>query len=189
MNIAVFGTGVVGRALAEKLIQRGHAVMVGTRDAQETLARNETGVYGEPPFSAWLGKNPQARLANFADAAHSAEVVINATNGSGSLAALEQAGAANLDGKILMDISNPLDFSHGLPPSLFVCNTNSLAETLQRAFPGARVVKTLNTMNSALMVNPRMLADGDHAVLSAAMTRPPGRRSALTLKTGLAGRM
>ena len=88
--------------------------------------------------------------------------MINATSGSGSLQALELAGESNLNGKILIDISNPLDFSKGFPPSLTVCNTDSLGEQIQRAFPNARVVKTLNTTTAAVMVDPAKVAGGDH---------------------------
>lgn len=89
---------------------------------------------------------------------------MNATTGTGSLAALASAGEDNLAGKILVDIANPLDFSKGMPPSLTVCNTDSLGEQIQRAFPRTKVVKTLNTMNAYLMVEPRQLAGGAHTV-------------------------
>ena len=65
---------------------------------------------------------------------------------------------------MLLDIANPLDYSQGFPPSLFVGNTDSLAEQIQAAFPEAKVVKSLNTMNALLMADPRQLADGDHSV-------------------------
>ena len=74
------------------------------------------------------------------------------------------AGAENLAGKVLMDIANPLDFSHGFPPSLNPVNTDSLGEQIQRAFPEARVVKTLNTMTASVMVDPASVAGGDHSV-------------------------
>jgi 8-hydroxy-5-deazaflavin:NADPH oxidoreductase len=74
------------------------------------------------------------------------------------------AGADNLDGKILVDVSNPLDFSAGMPPSLFVSNTDSLGERIQAQLPGVRVVKALNTVNASVMVDPGQLADGDHHV-------------------------
>jgi predicted dinucleotide-binding enzyme len=162
MNIGVLGTGVVGQAFAAKLTDLGHDVMIGTRDAASTLARIEPGMYGNPPFSVWHQQNPRVKLGTFAQAAAHGEVVINATAGTASLEALKEAGEASLDGKILMDIANPLDFSKGMPPSLTVCNTDSLAEQIQRTFPAVKVVKTLNTMNAQLMVNPRLLADGDH---------------------------
>jgi hypothetical protein len=157
MNIAVLGTGMVGQALAARLLELGHDVVVGTRDPEATRGRTEPDGMGNPPFSAWLEAHPAARLATFADAAAGAELVVNATSGSGAIPALEQAGADNLAGKVVLDISNPLDFSQGFPPTLFVKDTDSLGEQVQRAFPQARVVKTLNTLNASLMVNPKEL--------------------------------
>jgi predicted dinucleotide-binding enzyme len=90
--------------------------------------------------------------------------LFNATNGGGSLEALALAGEMNLNGKVLIDVANPLDFSRGMPPTLFVCNTDSLGEQIQRAFPEVKVVKSLNTVTASLMVNPRQLADGDHHI-------------------------
>ena len=157
MKIAVLGTGMVGQALAGRLSGLGHDVTIGTRDPQATLARTEPDGMGNPPFSAWAADHSDVSLATFADAAASAELVVNATNGYGALPALEAAGADNLAGKVVLDISNPLDFSQGFPPTLFVKDTDSLAEQLQRAFPQARVVKTLNTLNANLMVDPAAL--------------------------------
>lgn len=159
MTIAVLGTGMVGQALAARLLELGHDVVVGTRDPEATRSRTEPDGMGNPPFSAWLEAHPAARLAGFAEAAADAELVVNATSGSGALPALEQAGAENLAGKVVLDISNPLDFSQGFPPSLFVKDTDSLGEQLQRAFPQARVVKSLNTLNAGLMVDPKSLGE------------------------------
>ena len=164
MKIGVMGTGVVGQTLAGKLAEIGQDVMVGTRDVAATMARSEADMYGRPPFNEWLKGNPGVEVGTFEEAARHAEVLVNATNGEGSLAALEQAGASNLSGKVLMDISNPLDFSHGMPPSLTVCNTDSLAEQIQRAFPEAKVVKTLNTITAGLMVDPGLVAGGEHTI-------------------------
>ena len=157
MKIAVLGTGMVGQALAGRLSGLGHDVTIGTRDPQATLARTEPDGMGNPPFPAWAADHSDVSLATFADAAASAELVVNATNGYGALPALEAAGADNLAGKVVVDISNPLDFSQGFPPTLFVKDTDSLGEQLQRAFPQARVVKTLNTLNANLMVDPAAL--------------------------------
>ncbi len=113
----------------------------------------------------WLGKvGANAMVGSLAQAAAYGEILFNATNGGGSLEALALAGEANLNGKILIDISNPLDFSRGMPPTLFVSNTDSLGEQIQRAYPQVKVVKTLNTVTASLMVNPRQLANGDHHV-------------------------
>lgn len=157
MKIAVLGTGMVGRALAARLSGLGHDVTVGTRDPQATLARTEPDGMGNPPFATWTAEHPDVVVATLRDAAAGADLVVNATNGSGALPALEQAGAEHLAGKVVVDISNPLDFSQGFPPTLFVKDTDSLGEQVQRAFPQARVVKTLNTMNANLMVDPAAL--------------------------------
>ncbi len=164
MKIAVLGTGSVGRILAARLAELGHDVVVGTREVAATLARTAAAGRDEPPFAAWLDANPTVALADYAGAAASAELVVNATNGAGTLAALGQAGAENLAGKVLVDVSNPLDFSAGMPPTLFVKDTDSLGEQIQRAFPDARVVKTLNTLTGALQADPAVLAGGDHTV-------------------------
>jgi predicted dinucleotide-binding enzyme len=164
MKIGIMGTGIVGQTIGAKLAELGHEVMIGTRDVAQTLARTEPGIYGNPPFSVWQEQNPKVTLGTFAEAAAHGELIINATAGGASLAALDAAGAANLNGKILMDIANALDASHGMPPSLSVSNTDSLGEQIQRAFPHVKVVKTLNTINAFVMVNPRQLADGDHHV-------------------------
>jgi predicted dinucleotide-binding enzyme len=164
MRIGIIGTGVVGKTLAAKLADIGHDVMIGTRNVRQTLARPDKDVGGNPPFAEWQKQHARVKLGTFAEAAHHGEVVINATSGIGALDALKLAGTANLKGKILMDISNPLDFSKGFPPSLTVCNTDSLGEQIQRTFPDAKVVKTLNTTNALLMVNPRQLADGNHSI-------------------------
>ncbi|PWU44696.1 NADP oxidoreductase [Micromonospora globispora] len=164
MKIAVLGTGMVGQALAGRLAELGHEVTVGTRDVDATLARTTPDGMGNPPYVAWAADHPQVRLAPFADAAAGAELLVNATSGGVSIAALQAAGTENLTGKILIDIANPLDFSNGFPPTLFVKDTDSLGEQIQAAFPQLRVVKALNTLTAALMVNPKALADGDHSI-------------------------
>jgi 8-hydroxy-5-deazaflavin:NADPH oxidoreductase len=163
MKIAVFGTGIVGQVIASRLAGLRHDVTIGTRDVTTTLARAAKDGYGNPPFSEWYKQNPSVKLTTFAEAAASAEIVFNCTMGLGSLDALIQAGDVNLNGKILIDITNPLDFSKGMPPILSPGNTDSLGELIQRTFPGVKVVKTLNTMNCYLMVNPVALP-GDHTV-------------------------
>jgi len=164
MRIAVLGTGPVGQAVAAGLAGLGHQVTVGTRDVEATMARTEPDMFGNPPFRQWRQQHPGIGAGTLADAAAGAELVVNATNGTGSVAALEAAGEENLAGKVLIDIANLLDFSRGMPPSLLVSDTDSLAEQIQRRFPAARVVKTLNTVNAYLMVDPGQLAGGDHTV-------------------------
>jgi len=134
---------MVGSAIAGKLVSRGHEVKMGSRSASNEKA------------TAWVSSAGKgASQGTFADAAAFGEIVFNCTAGAGSLDALQAAGAQNLRGKILVDVANPLDFSHGMPPSLFVGNTDSLAERIQAAFPEAKVVKALNTVNASVMVDP-----------------------------------
>jgi len=152
MKIGVFGTGTVGNTIATKLAKLGHEVKMGSRTA------------GNAKAAEWVEANgAKASQGTFAEAAAFGELLFNCTSGVGALAALELAGKKNLGSKILVDVSNPLDFSKGMPPSLTVCNTDSLAEQIQRAFPEAKVVKALNTMNANLMVDPS-LVKGDHDV-------------------------
>src|SRR5262245_9378853 len=138
MKIGVLGTGMVGNAIASKLVALGHDVMMGSRSADNVNA------------TTWAkSAGAQATAGTFADAAAFGELVFNCTQGANSLVALKAAGAANLDGKIVVDVANVL--SQEKPAS------ESLGEQIQSAFPRAKVVKTLNTMNCALMVNPGSL--------------------------------
>lgn len=164
MDVGVLGTGMVGRAIAGRLSGLGHQVVIGTRDVNALMARTEPDAMGNEPFAGWSEKNPEVKPATFADAAGHGEVVVNATNGAASIDALRAAGEENLNGKVLIDISNPLDFSQGMPPSLFVSNTDSLGEQIQRVFPGAKVVKALNTVNASVMADPSLVAGGDHSI-------------------------
>jgi hypothetical protein len=167
MRIAVLGTGTVGRTLAGKLAELGHDVRIGTRDPDATLARDEPdAMRRQESFREWLERHPQAQLVRMAEAADGAELVANATNGTGSVAALEAAGAQHLAGTVVMDVANPLKFSDGTL-SLFISNTDSLGERLQLRFPQARVVKTLNTVNASVMVAPTRVAGGDHTMFVA----------------------
>jgi 8-hydroxy-5-deazaflavin:NADPH oxidoreductase len=143
MKIAVIGSGSVGRTLAPAFQRLGHDVVVGTRDPEATARREE-----------WVGID--VPLVVFDEAADGAELVVNATGGMVSLEALSRV---DLAGKVLLDVSNPLDFSAGFPPTLSVKDTDSLAEQIQRAHPEARVVKALNTVNAAVMVNPGALPE------------------------------
>jgi hypothetical protein len=152
MKIAIFGTGMVGTTIGTKLISLGHEVKMGSRTVDNAKA------------TAWVEANGKtASQGTFADAAAFGELAFNCTAGVGSVAAIEAAGPKNLAGKILVDVSNPLDFSKGMPPTLSVCNSDSTAEQLQRACPDAKVVKALNTMNCTLMVDPSLIK-GEHDV-------------------------
>lgn len=142
MRIAVIGTGIVGRTLAPAFARLGHDTVVGSRDPSGTRDRDD-----------WDLDLP---LATVADAVTAADLVVNATNGAGSVSTF---AGVDLSGKALLDVANPLDFSQGFPPTLLVQDTDSLAEQLQRAHPSARVVKSLNTVNCAVMVDPDRLGE------------------------------
>lgn len=159
MKIGILGTGVVGQTIAEKLLQLGHGVMIGTRDKQATLAKVGKDNFGRPPFSEWLKNNSKVQFGTYTEAVSFGEILVNATSGTGSVEALKLADEKNLNGKVLLDISNPLDFSKGMPPTLTICNTDSLGELIQRTFPKLKVVKSLNTLNAYLMVNPGLLPE------------------------------
>lgn len=152
MKIAVFGTGMVGDTIGSRLIELGHQVMMGSR-----TANNEKAL-------AFVEKHKnRASAGTFAAAAAFGEIIFNCTKGEASMDALRAAGNA-LDGKIIVDVANPLDFSKGMPPCLIpaLANTNSLGEEIQKTFPQTQVVKTLNTMWCGLMVNPNLIGGGDH---------------------------
>jgi predicted dinucleotide-binding enzyme len=150
-RIGVLGTGVVGQTVASKLVEVGHQVMMGSREA------------GNEQAVGWADQSGEgASAGSFADAAEFGEIVVNATAGTGSLEALDAAGEANLAGKVLIDVSNPLTFETGRL-TLTVCNTDSVGEQIQRAFPEARVVKTLNTMANEVMIHPEQIP-GRHCV-------------------------
>lgn len=152
MRIGVLGTGMVGQAIGTKLVDLGHEVAMGSREA------------GHENAVAWVkGAGEKATEGSFADAAGHGELVINCTSGVASLAALGAAGEENLSGKTLVDVANPLDASQGFPPTLAFCNDDSLGERIQAAFPASNVVKTLNTMNCQVMVEPTRVP-GEHAV-------------------------
>jgi 8-hydroxy-5-deazaflavin:NADPH oxidoreductase len=164
MKIAILGTGNVGQTFAAKFTALGHEVMLGTRNVADTLERKATDNYGSLPFGEWHNSNQKVQLGTFAEAVAFGKIVLNALQGGATLSAIKSANISDFDGKIVIDIANPLDFSQGFPPSLLegLNNTNSLGEEVQKLLPNAKVVKTLNTMFSGLMVNPKMLNDGNH---------------------------
>ncbi|MGD1846883.1 MAG: NADPH-dependent F420 reductase [Salibacteraceae bacterium] len=163
MKVTILGTGIVGRTIAAKMKHLGHEVTIGTRNVENTLNKAEKDGYGNPPFSEWHQSNQGIKLQTFKDAARNTDLIVNCTGGQSSVAVLESIGEETLNGKTLIDVANPLDFSNGMPPSLSPVNTDSLGEQIQRRFPQLKVVKSLNTMNTFLMVNPGMVK-GDHNV-------------------------
>ncbi len=140
MKIGILGTGMVGETIATKLVELGHEVMMGSRTAD-----NEKAV-------AWAEK-AGASHGTFEDAAEFGNIIFLCVKGEAALDVMKMAGG--VDGKTIVDVTNPLDFSKGMPPSLLVCNTDSLGERLQSAFPQANIVKTLNIVNCELMVSPQ----------------------------------
>ncbi len=154
MQIAVLGSGVTGQTIASKLLELGHEVMMGSRDEANT------------PAVAWAKEEGQHALyGTFMNAAAFGEIIFNCTLGASSLEALQLAGAENLKGKILIDTSNPLDRSTDMW-TLTICNNDSLGEQIQRAFPETKVVKTLNTVNANVMVDPAKLLERTHVFVS-----------------------
>jgi predicted dinucleotide-binding enzyme len=153
MKLGVLGTGSVGQTIGSKLAALGHDVKMGARAATNEKAE------------AWTKATGRATShGTFADAAAFGELIFNCTSGKAALEVLRAAGAANLRGKILVDVSNPLDFSKGAPPTLFTPSGDSLGEQIQREFPEVKVVKTLNTVTAAVMVDPVRLGGGEHDV-------------------------
>jgi 8-hydroxy-5-deazaflavin:NADPH oxidoreductase len=152
MKIAVLGMGTVGETIGTKLVEKGHQVMIGSRSDNN------------PKAIKWAEGNTNASYGTFSQAAiFSDDIIFNCIVGEATLAALETAGILNFKNKILIDLANPLDFSNGMPPTMFVCNDDSLGEQIQRKLPDTFVVKTLNTMNCTIMLNPSVVP-GNHSV-------------------------
>jgi predicted dinucleotide-binding enzyme len=156
MRIGIMGTGMVGQTIGSRLIELGHEVRLGSRSATNAKAGD------------WVQKNaPRASQGTFADAAQFGEMIFNCTQGGASLDALTAAGAVNLSGKVLVDVANPLNLEKdGTGATLLFCDSDSLGERIQAAFPRTNVVKTLNTMWCGLMVNPRLIGEGHTVFIS-----------------------
>lgn len=164
MQVAVLGSGAVGRTLAGKISSLGHQVAVGTRDVEALMARSETVMGSDETFGQWHAAHAGVSVRTFRDAAALGELVFVATSGMATLDALQSAGAESLEGKILVDVTNPLDFSKGFPPVLSISNDDSLGEQIQRTFPAAKVVKSLNTVGAPLMIAPDSVGAGEHHI-------------------------
>lgn len=153
MKIGILGTGSVGKTLGSRLVQLGHEVKMGSRTPDNEKA------------AEWVSQSGHAASqGTFGDAAAFGELLFNCTKGMAVLEILNSAGAENLRGKVLVDVSNPLDSNQGFPPPLTVCNNNSLGEEIQRHFPETLVVKALNTMNCKIMADPMLVNNGQHHV-------------------------
>jgi len=153
MNIGVLGTGVVGETLATALTRKGHNVRLGSRTAD-----NEKG-------AAWVkNANEHATQGDFNDAAAFGDIVFFCLNGEHALNAIELIDEDSVQGKIFIDLTNPLDFSKGMPPQILdgYGNHTSLGEKVQAALPKAFVVKALNTVTANLMVDAKLVGKGDH---------------------------
>ena len=152
MDIGILGTGTVGQTIGSRLVELGHNVRMGSRTADNANAR------------AWAqaGKD-RASHGTFDSAAAFGEILFNCTSGKGTLSAIDSIKTVNVNDKVLVDVANPLDFSHGFPPVLTVCNYDSLGEQIQHERPLLRVVKALNTMNVEVMVHPQRIR-GHHDV-------------------------
>jgi predicted dinucleotide-binding enzyme len=143
MNVGILGTGDVGRALGKGFIALGHDVKIGARDA------------GNEKALAWTREmGPKASAGSFRDAAAFGEVIVLATLGIANESAIRMAGLENFSGKVLIDTTNPLDFSAGMPPKLAVSGNDSAGERVQRLLPDAHVVKAFNTVGNPFMFKP-----------------------------------
>lgn len=165
MKIGILGTGMVGEALGSKFVQLGHQVKMGSRTANNESA------------AKWVqAAGTKASQGTFSDAAAFGDMAFICLKGAVFLDVAKTLSPGSMDGKVLVDVSNPLDFSRGMPPSLSICNTNSLGEEVQKALPTAKVVKTLNIVNCEVMAdpakggNPTMLVCGNDTEAKAKVT-------------------
>lgn len=164
MKIGIIGSGVVAQTLGSKLIGLGHDLILGTRDPNKLDEKKMFGATLREWKSQTEGRTKTARIATFKEAAAHGELLINATSGLVSLEALKLAAADEVGAKVLLDVANELDASKGRPPAVLASQERCLGERIQAAFPNLKVVKSLNTINAQVMVDPQAVGGGDHTV-------------------------
>jgi predicted dinucleotide-binding enzyme len=161
MKIGIIGTGVVAQTLGSKLIGQGHDVALGTRDPNKLDDKKMFGA----TLREWKSQTEnRGKVVTFKEAAAHGELLVNATSGQVSVDALKLAAADQVGAKVLLDVANELDASKGMPPAVLASQERCLAERIQAAFPNLKVVKSLNTINALVMVDPKMVGGGDHTV-------------------------
>ncbi|MCC6287978.1 MAG: NAD(P)-binding domain-containing protein [Chitinophagaceae bacterium] len=166
MKIGIFGTGMVGRILAEKFIYEGNEVMLGTRNVAATLSKDEKDILGNPPYKEWQQTHQAIQLGSFKETAKFGDIIFIATFGNTALNAIVLAGKDNFNDKIVVDVTNPLDVSQGVPPVFTGALGNSLGEQIQKELSNAKVVKAFNTLSMHIIVNPKR-EEGDPVILIA----------------------
>lgn len=155
MKIGILGTGIVGKTLASKLFELKHEIMIGTRNVSDTLAKTDKDMMGGPSFKDWHASNSQIKIGTFTETSKFGEIIILATHGLATIKAIDDAGTEYFNNKIVIDTTNPLDFSQGMPPKFAAVLGNSLGEQIQKHIPRSKVVKAFNTVNAFVMINPK----------------------------------
>lgn len=155
MKIGIFGTGTVGRMMAERFLADGDEVMIGTRNVEQTLHKNHPDAPESLSYKEWQDTNQKVKLGTFKDAAAFAEIIVLATFGNATANAIELAGKENFASRLVIDMTNPLDFSKGVPPAFTGTPGNSLGEQIQKQIPDAKVVKAFNSVSVHIVTNPQ----------------------------------
>jgi hypothetical protein len=162
MKIGLIGSAGVAQTLGRKFVALGHDVVLGTREPSKLDDKKPMA----GSLREWLeAVKHKAKVATFQEAAAHGEILVNATHGQSSVAALKLAGADQVGAKILIDAANELDFSKGMPPAILAAQDRCLAENIQKAFPNLKVVKAFNMVAASLMIDPKSLGGGDHSFL------------------------
>jgi 8-hydroxy-5-deazaflavin:NADPH oxidoreductase len=145
MRVGVLGSGVVGQTLGRGFVELGHEVKLGSRTPEK----------GE--LAEWAkGRGRNASIGTFADTARHGELLVLCCLGEAANEVIDLAGPSHFDGKVVIDATNPLDFSRGMPPTIFVGLSDSLGERIQKKLPQSRVVKCFNIVPNSLMIRPEL---------------------------------